>query len=46
MNKMNKDKIKIKLVVTIPNNTDCTMPIYEATTIKFDTHQTTIPKYK
>lgn len=40
---MYKDKVKIKLVVVTLNNTDCTLPIYEATTIKFDTHQTTIP---
>lgn len=43
---MNKDKIKLKLVVVTPNNTDCTIPVYEATTIKFDTHQTTIPNLK
>ena len=40
---MIENKVKIKLVIVIPKNTDCTMPIYEATTIKFDTHQTTIP---
>ena len=38
-----KNKIKIQLVVVTPNNTDCTMPIYEASSIRFDTHQTTIP---
>jgi hypothetical protein len=37
------DKIKITLEVITPKNTDCTMPVYEATSIKFDTHQTTIP---
>jgi hypothetical protein len=40
---MKDSKVKIKLVVIIPKNTECTIPIYEATTIKFDTHQTTIP---
>ena len=35
------DKIKITLEVITPKNTDCTMPVYEVTSIKFDTHQTT-----
>jgi len=37
------DKIKITLEVTTPKNTDCTMLVYEVTSIKFDIHQTTIP---
>ncbi len=37
------DKIKITLEVITPKNTDCAMPVYEVTSIKFDTRQTTIP---
>ena len=38
-----KVKIKIQLIVVTSNNTDCMMPIYEASSVRFDTHQTTIP---
>jgi hypothetical protein len=35
-------KIKIRLEVIVPNNTDCTIPSFEIVKIKFDTTQTTI----
>jgi len=35
-------KVKIRLEVIVPNNTDCTMPVFEIVKIKFDTTQTTI----
>ena len=35
-------KTKIRLKVIIPNNTDCTIPVFETIKIKFNTTQTTI----
>jgi hypothetical protein len=35
-------KVKIKLDVIVPNNTNCIMPSFEIIKIKFDTTQTTI----
>jgi hypothetical protein len=37
-------KVKIRLEVIVPNNTDCTIPSFEIVKIKFDTTQTTILK--
>lgn len=41
-NNMNK-KVKIKLTVITPKNTDYIEPTFEVTKIRFDNHQTTIP---